>query len=362
MGTAVGDEAAAGGSEAAAGGNEEAAAANEAGAAGNEAAAGGTGWPDGAALREVRSEFRSEVRSEGSAGTLREVWSGRAVVVSMATLFAEAVCAGVGLVLYGFTQEGPIGSPILVIFLPFVLALGAIPGFVVTAAVVLPALTLARWAVGWSGRPGRPKWWWTVAATPFAAAAATAVCGVFLALRTGSVGPFAAYAACWAVLTAAAVPAALLAALAARGTGTLRTVRIAATVAGGALLAAFAAGALGVAALLTGLLPAYEPPRLDRADLVGVWEDGSGGTLVLRSDGVARAARVGEPGERCGGVGSWEPERFMGEGRVLVSGDCGGEWLIGGTEERPTLYYFLGDPDDWKRYVLTRRDRGASAR
>lgn len=290
----------------------------------------------------------------------REVWSGRAVLVSMAALFAEAVCATVGLVLYGFTQEGPVGSPFLVLFLPFLLALGALPGFVVTATVVLPALSLVHWAARRRGWKGTPKWWWAVAAAPATAAVTTLVPGVFLALLERSAAPFAFSVACWPVLTVAAVPAALLAAVAARGTGNRRTVRLTITVAASGVLAAIMVGVLGMAALATGLLPAYEPPRLSRAEAVGVWKDDDGGTLALRSDGVATARRLGTPGERCDGAGGWELERFMGEQRLRLDGGggCGGEWFIGGTEDRPTLYYYLGDPDDGKRYVLTREGKG----
>ncbi|MFI0710853.1 hypothetical protein ACH4SK_09390 [Streptomyces inhibens] len=66
---------------------------------------------------------------------------------------------------------------------------------------------------------------------------------------------------------------------------------------------------------------------------------------------------MGERGDRCGGTGTWELEPVLaGEAQqVEVHGDCPGRWDIGGTEDRPTLFYFLGDPDEWHRYVLTRR-------
>ncbi|MFE1772627.1 hypothetical protein [Streptomyces sp. NPDC059008] len=297
-------------------------------------------------------------RTAGGGGSLRDVWSGRALVVSMAALFAEAACATAGLVLYGFTLEAPVGNLFLAAFLaPVALVLGALPGLVLTATLVLPTLTLARWAARRTGRQGRTGWWWTVAAAPVSAAAATLAHGVLLALLTRSVGPPAFYLACWAALATAAVPAALVADIATRGTGARRTVRLTVVVAGGGLLTAFALGCLGVAGMATGLLPAYEPPRLGRAELVGVWKDDGGGTLVLRSDGVASAQRMSRPKDRCAGVGTWELERFMGkeELRVDVAGDCRGQWYIGGTEERPTLYYFLGDPDAWHRHVLTRK-------
>ncbi|BDM66527.1 hypothetical protein HEK616_00140 [Streptomyces nigrescens] len=293
-----------------------------------------------------------------AAGQIRDVWSGRAVLVSMAALLAEAMCVTVGVVLYGFTQEGPVGNVFLAAFvLPVALVLGALPGLVLTVTLVLPTLMLGRLAARWGGWQGRAAWWCTAAAAPFAVAGAMLVHGVCSALLTGSVGPPLVYLVCWPVLTAAVVPAALLAAVAARGTGTRRTVRLTVTVASGGFLAALAMGVLGVGALATGLLPAYEPPKLDRARLVGVWRDGSGGTLELRSDGTAAARGLSKPGDRCGGVGSWALDRFTADERleVEVDGDCRGQWFMGGTEKRPTLYYFLGDPDEWHRHVLTRQ-------
>ncbi|MEU5012225.1 hypothetical protein AB0G35_18360 [Streptomyces sp. NPDC021749] len=173
-------------------------------------------------------------------------------------------------------------------------------------------------------------------------------------------GPPLAYLMCWPALTAAAVPAALSAAVAARGTGKRRTVRLTVTVAGGGFLLALAVGVLGVSAFATGVLPAYEPPKPDLAGLVGVWRDDSGGTLELHADGTASVRGLKDEDDSCSGVGRWELDRFVsdGESRVEVTGGCGEEWYVGGTEKHPTLYSFLGDPDDWHRHVLTRRGGG----
>ncbi|MFD8547636.1 hypothetical protein [Streptomyces sp. NPDC059649] len=303
----------------------------------------------------------AEVGAGAASGRLRDVWSGRAVLVSMAALLAEALCATVGVVLYGFTQEGPVGNVFLAAFMaPVALVLGALPGLVLTLTLVLPTLTLGRLAARWGGWQGRPPWWCTAAAAPFSAAGATLAYGACCALLTGSVGPPLAYLVCWPVLTAAAVPAALLAAVAAGGTGSRRTVRLTVTVAGSGFLIALVGGVLGVVALATGLLPAYEPPKPDRAGLVGVWRDDSGGTLQLRADGTATARGLSKPGDHCGGVGRWELNRFTSDAQlqVEVDGDCRGQWFMGGTEKRPTLYYFLGDPDAWHRHVLTRQGNG----
>ncbi|MFG2285799.1 hypothetical protein ACGFOU_07000 [Streptomyces sp. NPDC048595] len=189
--------------------------------------------------------------------TLRDVWSGRAVVVSMAALFAEAACVTAGVVLYGFTLEAPIGNAFLaVLMFPVALVAGALSGLVLTVTLVLPTLTLARWAARRAGRQGRVRWWWTVAAAPVSTAAATLAYGAVAALLTRSVAPPAFYLACWPALAVAAVPAALAAAVATRGTGARRTVQLTVGIAGSGLLAAFALGGLGVAAMAAGLLPA----------------------------------------------------------------------------------------------------------
>lgn len=180
----------------------------------------------------------------GEPGTLGPVWSGRTLLVSMAALLAEAVITTVGLTLYSFTQGGPSGNGFMAAFvLPFALVLGALPGFALAATLVLPTVSLARLAARWGGWQGRPKWWWTAAAAPFTAAGATLAYGTVLALLARSVGPPRAYLVCWLALTAAAVPAALLAAVAGRGTGARRTVWLMLTVVGTGFLAAFVLGA-----------------------------------------------------------------------------------------------------------------------
>ncbi|MGW3013325.1 hypothetical protein ACWC9R_31550 [Streptomyces sp. NPDC001219] len=297
------------------------------------------------------------------------MWSGRTLLVSMAALLGEAGLAVVGLLLHGATQEGPAGNGFMAgLVLPVALVLGALPGFVLTVTLVLPTLSLARRAARWSGRRGRQAWWWTAAAAPFTAAAApftaaaapftaaaaTVAYGALRALLTGSAEPPGVYAGCWLLLTVAAVPAALLAAVAARGTGTRRTVRLTLTVAGSGFLAALVLGVLGVGALATGLLTVYEHPKPARSALVGVWTDGSGGTLELSAGGAATTRGMSTPGDDCGGAGSWKLKRAPAGGQLRVEvGRC--EWYVGGTEDAPTLYAFLGDPDAWDRQVLTRR-------
>ncbi|MFG2095283.1 hypothetical protein [Streptomyces sp. NPDC048612] len=273
----------------------------------------------------------------------------------MAALLGEAGLAVVGLLLHGATQEGPAGNGFMAgMVLPVALVLGALPGFVLTVTLVLPTLSLARRAARWIGRRGWQAWWWTAAAAPFTAAAATVAYGALCALLTGSAGPPGVYAGCWLALTVAAVPAALTAAVAARGTGARRTVRLTLTVAGSGFLAALVLGVLGVGALATGLLTVYEHPKPARSALVGVWTDGGGGTLELSAGGAATTRGMSTPGDDCGGAGSWELKRAPAGGQLRVEvGRC--EWYVGGTADAPTLYAFLGDPDTGDRQVLTRR-------
>ncbi|MFI9049364.1 hypothetical protein [Streptomyces sp. NPDC053427] len=284
------------------------------------------------------------------------------MAVSTAALLGEALAVGAGQAMYDLTREpaGPGGIGFLLpVVLPFLLlfglVLGAFAGFVVTVTLVLPTLWLAGWAHRRAGRPGRPAWWCTVAATPFAAFGATVVYGVFFLMVHRTTEPPGFSLFLWLLLTAAAVPAALLAAYAARDRAARRAVRLTATVAGGAIGVALTVVVLFAVAFATGLMHEYRAPHLDRAALTGVWQDGSGGTLRLRSDGAASASRLDVDGVRCEGAGRWWSETAS-EQTVEVSGDiCGQDWSIGGTQAKPTLYCYVGDPDEGKRLVLTRR-------
>ncbi|MEU9112038.1 hypothetical protein AB0D04_09655 [Streptomyces sp. NPDC048483] len=293
---------------------------------------------------------------DGDVGSV--FWSWPAVAVSMAALLGEVLVAGAGLTMYGFTEEGAVGNVFLMAFvLPFALLLGAVPGFALTVTLVLPTLWLARWAVRRRGGPGRPKWWATAAAAPFPAAGATLLDGTIRAVLSRTVGAPLGYLGLWLVLTAAVIPAALLAAYAARNRGARRAVRLTITVAAGGVAAVVGVFLLGVGAYAVGLLEEYRAPHLERAELVGVWKDGSGGILRLDSGGTASASRLGERGERCTGTGVWELEGTVtdGEQEVGVTGACPQDWSIGGTKEKPALYFFVGDPDEGRRHVLTRQ-------
>ncbi|MGW4547420.1 hypothetical protein ACWEN4_13695 [Streptomyces violaceorubidus] len=90
--------------------------------------------------------------------------------------------------------------------------------------------------------------------------------------------------------------------------------------------------------------------------------------LTLRPDGTAEASRmpvssgaIGE-GTACDGLGTWflvragQDDRYRDGVLVHLDGDCGQEsdWTIGGTEQDPELFVFLGDPDAGDLRILTR--------
>ncbi|KUL55418.1 hypothetical protein ADL22_00555 [Streptomyces sp. NRRL F-4489] len=131
------------------------------------------------------------------------------------------------------------------------------------------------------------------------------------------------------------------------------------------MLASGVAGAAGLALLggsayAAGLLKLYEPPRLSRADVVGVWQDGAGGTLELAADGRATAHRLRDSVHgRCEGTGAWSLENTAPRGQELnLAGACATDWSIGGTPERPTLSFYVGDPDSGQRHTLRRSGEG----
>ncbi len=125
-------------------------------------------------------------------------------------------------------------------------------------------------------------------------------------------------------------------------------------------------------ASVTGLLTAYEPPKLSAGQLAGVWRGDDGAVLRLlpggRARGTALPTRAGSeepPGTRdfvvCGGDGTWRldaPERQGERDGVLLrlDRDCGREtvWTIGGTADEPELFVLFGDPDAGDVRILTR--------
>ncbi|MFE9334557.1 hypothetical protein [Streptomyces sp. NPDC006925] len=240
-------------------------------------------------------------------------------------------------------------------------------GLICSASVVLPVVQLSRWSARRKGRTETARWCLAVCG---AAAAAAALCiGVPTALLGGG----------WTVL-----PLVLLlgflglapAALSSRGVTVLRGTGarfgLAAAVLGCGLALSAVVFVGGLAAYGTGLIQEYEPPRLTETQLAGTWSDDQGGTLTLRADGTAVAGELGvhdadtaasgEAHEPCDGSGSWTKGASpSGTSQLdLDVSDCMAvsSWQFGGTEEQPTLFHWIGDPDSLKRHVL---HRGASA-
>ncbi|MCB5181616.1 hypothetical protein [Streptomyces antimicrobicus] len=144
-----------------------------------------------------------------------------------------------------------------------------------------------------------------------------------------------------------------------RRAGLLRQVALGGTavVAGTGLLGAFGLG--------TGVLPAYEPPRISAEVVAGGWVDHTGGTLTFTEDGRVTAfgvalhapgARAGDPAPQCSGSGTWTyvPARYVRDQRVevRVPGCPWPAWRVGGTDEVPRLYQDVGGPDSGERYEL----------
>ncbi|MCX4514314.1 hypothetical protein OHA27_29145 [Streptomyces sp. NBC_01619] len=282
----------------------------------------------------------------------------------MSVLFLEAVIGMIVRLVLGLAQEAPTGySALGVLLLPFLAAAGAVVGFAVSVGVVMPVLALA----GWLGRrfSGREVWWWvpsvaaTVVAAPLAAWYAAAGAGPDLLPSVWG----------WLLGTVALTIPALVA----------RRLLLPDRryVSGGAMfgrvvlygtLAVVVTVMLGGIAVYSGLVEEYRPPRLNGERIAGSWTDGRGGTLTFAPDGTVTATGVdsysldddfNDVVRDCTGAGTWEYD--AGENpwtqEVTVSLDsCGIEgWSVGGTPEHPTLYVYIGDPDSWDLYKLTRK-------
>ncbi|NEC68018.1 hypothetical protein [Streptomyces sp. SID9727] len=254
-----------------------------------------------------------------------------------------------------------VGYLVVIVVAAVVLGLA---GSIGSAVVVLPVVQLSRWSARRAGRAEGTRW--CVAVCGAVAATAAVGAGVPTLLLGGG----------WTVVPAVLAATFLGLAPAVLCTRAVTVVRrngarfgLAALVlvCGASLSAVVFAG--GLVAYGTGLIQAYEPPRLTAAQLVGTWSDEHGGTLTLRSDGTAAAhdmgarakeeASDGGASERCDGTGTWttgtSPSGTT-ELELSVSGCTEGPgWYFGGTGERPTLFYWIGDPDSLNQYALARQ-------
>ncbi|MFG3136774.1 hypothetical protein ACGFZA_11180 [Streptomyces sp. NPDC048211] len=287
-------------------------------------------------------------------------------MTSMSVLFVEGVIGVIALVVWDMAEESPSGPPYnalglfyLIVLMPFVAAVGAVLGYLMSVGVVMPLLVLA----GWLGRrfSGRESWWWV----PASAAAATAL--PFLAAAAlGEVGPLAALGG-WLAMTVALAASALVA----RRLLLPDRPRLSAGVMFGRV-ASYGALAVATAGLLAGIGLyagiAYEPPWLIDQGAAGTWSDGKGGTLVLMEDGTATANGIEtfddgslEPAAHlCTGTGSWKYDPGAGpwfqQVDVSVAGCSLDPWEVLGTSGRPKLFVYIGDADTLDLYVLQRDD------
>ncbi|MFD5075621.1 hypothetical protein [Streptomyces sp. NPDC058371] len=275
---------------------------------------------------------------------------------------------------YGSGYGGAFGLMCVLVFAPPVLAVGGVLHAVTHA---MPAAVLARLVVR---RAGGPEWAWhlvfvLVLGAGWAAAGVVLVHWSFTGAATLIVG-------------AGVLPALGIAHVRrrARLTGTaMRGRSIWLRSALGAVCLGVLVLVTGSVAVATGLIDAYEPPRLSADRLAGVWNGDDGAELRLRPGGRAELTAVPAQPESeydgtrdfllCDGTGSWlldrdgdredagdgdrEGDAEVPDGVAVRLGGCGDEtfWTIGGTADRPELYVRFGDPDDGDLRVLTQRPR-----
>ncbi|MET9950219.1 hypothetical protein ABZ135_01540 [Streptomyces sp. NPDC006339] len=273
--------------------------------------------------------------------------SARMLRISMLVLFLEAALLGVGAVVIGQTRPAPVAghNALGLLALPFLVAGGAVVGLALSSGLVLPVVRSGELLARRAG--GRPLWWQSALAV-----AATAPVAPFL-------GPW-----WWCGGWAALLLAVVVTARARRG-GFV-------TLLAWGTLAVVSAGTLGGAALYSGVLVPYTPPRMSAEALVGSWTDGDGGTLTFTADGrvTARGVRYEEVGSpdsfetvsrECTGTGRWvyQPSDTPWRQSVEVTIDACSwvPWEVTGTDTDPVLYQYLGDPDAWDLYELRRAPR-----
>lgn len=311
----------------------------------------------------VAARWASHVHSARHEG----VWTvgqersyGRMLLVSMLVLFLEAVLVLVVSAVYGQTQESPNAGgnyALGLLALPFLAVAGAFVGGAVSLVLVLPTV----WLSDVLGRRfgGREVWWWV----PLVAAAVALAPVIVGAALAGAVASLAVIKS-WLLATTMLTVPALLSRPRRRG--------LFVPVALWGTLVVVSAGTLGGIALYTGLLEEYHPPTITRATLFGTWSDGKGGTLAFTADGRVTASGVDNHVldesfdnvvKECTGQGTWTFEAgkssWNQETDVTIQGCGWAPWNVGGTEDRITLYQYIGDPDSWDLYELKKAPSGA---
>ncbi|MFD4023894.1 hypothetical protein ACFWRV_10295 [Streptomyces sp. NPDC058576] len=304
----------------------------------------------------------------------KRLW-GLSLLLSILVLLLEAMIALIVSVCYGITQESPNaggGSAMFVLLLPVIAVIATVVAGALSVGLVLPTVRLGD-ALG-RRLGGREVWWWVPVA---AGAVSLLVVGGIVALAGGA-GPVA-VAVGWLLTTAALTVPALL--------WRSRRERIFGPVLLWGVIAVVLTAVLGGVGFWTGLIQEYHPPALTSADIVGRWSDGKGGTVTFTADGRVAAVAVDDdlddPGafddlddlndfeaggtrdgddDLCTGQGTWTHEhgggRWSQEVSITIDSCTFDYWNVGGTETRPTLYQYIGDPDSWDLYELTRTHGG----
>ncbi|GHA31079.1 hypothetical protein GCM10010329_63140 [Streptomyces spiroverticillatus] len=297
--------------------------------------------------------------------------NGAVFTVGAVAIGAETVIAALVGVLYALQLEshggeGGIGWLFGTVFALVLLAVvSVIAGLAVSAMAVLPLVLLGRAVARRTGR--RDSWQLTLATV--------AVVAVTLALLIGSCtfltgfdgpGDLLVYPVLALGLIVGLAPAALCARAAGNPGKPGARWRVLGGVALGGLGLFAATLAVGVGAYSSRILKIYEPPRLTEADMVGTWTDGDGASLRFAADGTVTAKGVKEydaTGEQSGAyncTGKWQLTESEGAVRPYELGiaDCASlrfGWDLGGTEEHPTVFTWIGKPDSGERYILTRQ-------
>ncbi|MFE2251823.1 hypothetical protein [Streptomyces lavendulae] len=280
---------------------------------------------------------------------------------------AEAVIAALVAVLIVLQSEfhggeGGLGWLFGTIFALVLLAvMSVIAGLAGSAMAVLPLVLLGRAVARRTGR--RDSWQLTLATV--------AVVAVALALVIGSCTLLAGFGGLlvYPVLALSLIVGLAPATLCARAAGNPGKPgarwRVLGGVALGGLGLLVVTLAVGVAAYSSGILKIYEPPQLTEADMVGIWTDGGGGSLRFEADGTVTAKGVikyeatGEQSGASNCTGTWQLTENEGDRPFELSiSHCESlsfGWDIGGTEEHPTVFTWIGEPDAGERYILTRQ-------
>ncbi|MFE2165908.1 hypothetical protein ACFXB3_12695 [Streptomyces sp. NPDC059447] len=284
---------------------------------------------------------------------------GRILLVSTMVGWLEVALAVVVGLLYVRTQPPPDhsvdwtdGTAALINLMMIV----AVIAFLLSRVFVLPAVALADLIGRRVG--GRESWWWVPLTVAAVAAPPIWVFAAYNHVETRPVLVF------WAEATASLSAGALIARPRVSALGRRVALWGAAVVAGTGLL-----GALGLA---VGLLPAYEPPPIDRQDVPGTWVDHTSGRLVFTPDGRVTADGVGEhapddhpsgPSRRCSGSGTWSYERGRDartqEVRVRIPECSWSVWTVGGTAHEPRLLRDFGRPGSGRVYELRKAAGGS---